>query len=209
MRRSSGVTIVEMLVGMGLLVLVTAMMISLLLPSFALFRRQSGQSDAYRSCLLLVDRFRQELLNTQLETITIAPDFGAISWQKSQAEPPFSGTNGEPMMEDKFQVLFYESSGGHVFLVEVPGSGSGVSTIPSRLTPEALESLRSPSAGEPRTLARDITAFQVTDGDSTLPLISPPFRLTITCTIDTKGRETNDQESFSMTASVTPRSQRW
>ncbi len=204
MSSSQGVTLTEVLIAFGLFLLVSAMMIALLLPAFSLFRRQGGQSDAYRTCLQSVERFRLVMLYSLLESISIAPDHEAIAWQESQGEPPFSGTTGDPLMSDVFTVLHYRDQ--QILMTRTEPSGAGPSTIPSRLGLDALPALR---ARQTRTLARDITAFQVHDDDPSSPLITPPLRMSLTCTIDTKGRETNDVESFQMNVTVTPRSQRW
>jgi hypothetical protein len=204
MKDSSAVTLVEVLVTFGLLLLVLGMLVALLLPGFALFRKQGGQSDAYRTCLQTVERFRVEMLNTQIECLTLAPDHQAIGWQKTQLDPPFSGTSGEALMSDVFEVIHYRDN--RVLLTQSEPTGIAATTIPSRLSFEQMDVLR---ATETRTLARDITAFSIRDQDPDSPLVSPPIRLSLTCTVSTKGRATNDVESFSMDASVTPRSQRW
>jgi hypothetical protein len=197
---------IELLVASTILLVGVALMLSLLWPSVSLFRKQSGMSDSYRTCLLMVNRFRQSMLNSQLETVTIATDKQAISWQKMQDDPPFAGTTGAPIMEDTFFVLFLHDK--KIFLKEVPGSGGAASTTPSRLPLAALAEHRE-SLADTRTLARDVTAFQVTDGDDNLPLLDAPLRLSITCTVSTYGRASHDSEDFSMSCSVTPRSQRW
>lgn len=204
MNGQKGITLIEVMITSGLFLLVTVMMIALLLPSFSLFRKQSGQSDAYRACLQTVERFRLEMLNTQLESLTLTPDRQAIAWQEVQTDPPFSGTSGEPISSDVFTVLHYRDE--RVLLTRTDPSGAGPSTIPSRLGLEEIEVLRTRQS---RVLARDITAFEVSDNDPDSPLISPPIRMALSCTIDTKGRASNDEESFRMSVTVTPRSQRW
>lgn len=199
-----GVTLIEVMIAFGLLMIVMVMMIALLLPAFSLFRKQGGQSDAYRACLQTVERFRWEMLNTQLESITLSPDQEAIAWQEAQRDPPFSGTSGEPLMSDVFTVLHYRDK--RILLTQSEPSGVDPSTIPSRLTLDEVGALRARST---RTLARDITAFEVSDNDPSSPLTTPPIRMSLTCTIDTKGRASNDEESFQMNVTVTPRSQRW
>lgn len=204
MSRQSGVSLVEVMIAGGLLLLVTAMMIALLLPSFSLFRKQGGQSDAYRACLQTIEKFRLEMLNTQLECLTITPDLQAIAWQETLADPPFSVTSGEPLMNDIFTVLHYRDR--RVLITRSEPSGTGTSTIPSRLSLDKVMELR---ARQTRVLARDITAFEVRDNDPDSPLTTPPIRMSLTCTINTKGRASNDEESFKMNVTVTPRSQRW
>lgn len=204
MKRRSGFTLVEVLVSLGLLLLVMAMMISLLLPAFSLFRRQGGHSDAYRACLQAVERIRLELLNTQLETLTIAPDQQAISWQEPSTMPLFSATSGEPLMSDTFTVLHYQER--RIFLTSTASQGRAPSTQTFRLAPQELESARIPTG---RVLARDITEFSLSDNDPDSVLVAPPLRFTLTCTVPTKGRQSQDEESFQMHATFTPRSQRW
>lgn len=204
MTHPRGITLIEVMIASGLLLLVTVMMIALLLPAFSLFRKQGGQSDAYRACLQTVERFRVEMLNTQLESLTLTPDRQAISWQETQFEPPFSGTSGEPLMSDVFTVLHHRDS--QVLLTRTEPSGAGPSTIPSRLSLEEVATLR---ARQTRTLARDITAFEVRDNDPDSPFVTPPIRMSLTCTVDSRGTATLDEESFSMDVTVTPRSARW
>lgn len=204
MRRPQGVTLLEVTIAAGLFLLITAMMISLLVPSFALFRKQGGQADAYRACLQAVGRFRLEMLNTQLESLTLTPDGQAIAWQETQLDPPFSGTSGEPMMSDVFSALHYRD--GRVLLTRGEPTGAGPSTIPTQLSLDEVAALRDRPS---RTLAHDVTAFQVSDSDADPALLSPPLRMSLTCTVDTRGRASQDQESFSMNVTITPRSQRW
>lgn len=195
----------EVMITGGLFLLITAMMISLLLPSFALFRKQGGQSDAYRACLQTVERFRKEMLNTQLECVTLTTDGRAIAWQESQADPPFSGTTGEPMMSDVFSALYYRDQ--RVVLTRSEPTGAGPSTLPKQLSLAEVAALQALPPG--RTLAHNITAFMVADNDADPDLVTPPLRLSLTCTVDTKGKASNDEESFSMNVSITPRGQRW
>ncbi len=209
MSTRQGYTLLEVIVASSLMLVILSLMVALLVPSFSLFRRQSGKSDSYRACLLLVHRFQQELQNSMLETVTIAVDHQAVAWQLGNVDPPFSASSGQPIMADRFSVLFYETQEQKVYLQQAAGSAGGPSTIPQRLTLPEIDFCRSNTDSSRRVMAHSITDFRVTDDDNNLDLMRPPLHLSLTCVIETTGTETNDEESFTLTASVTPRSVRW
>lgn len=209
MRRTRGFTLPEILIASGLLLLMLVMMVGLLVSSFALFRRQSGKSETYRGCRLLVDSFKKGLMNSQLETVTISSDGHAISWQRGEPDPPFSATSGEAIMSQDFSVLHWLSAEGRVVHERFQSSAPASSVIPFRLDPSTLSNVRTQSSASERTVVRDVTELSITDDDGDPLLLHPPLLLTVTCQVGTKGTATHDYEDFSMAASVTPRSRRW
>ena len=86
--RGRGITLIEVLVSLSLVSIVTLMLLALFVPSMSLFRRQTGKSDSYRGCLMLLEKFRVGLMNSQMETVTISPTGHAISWQMIEDDPP-------------------------------------------------------------------------------------------------------------------------
>lgn len=209
MRASRGVTLLEILVSFTLIIVATAMMVGLFVPSMSLFRRQTGKSDAYRGCVMLMEKFRIGLLNSQLETVTVDPAGQGISWQLVQDDPPFSASTGDAMMSPDFGVLYYQESETRVYYKVYRFPGAAGLDQPSILGIADLNAARSSNSSQTRVLARDIVEFKITDKDGNVALLDPPLQLSITCEINTKGRETNDVERFSLQSSVTPRSMRW
>lgn len=205
-----GFTLPEILVAASLLAILVALMVALLVPSFSLYRRQSGKSDTYRTCHLLVEKFTQGLLNSQLETVTILDDSQAISWQQGQPDPPFSATSGQTLMSNRFHALHWDMVAGRVIMEDFElSSAESSSVLPTRLEPAQLAGLRTSISPTERVVALNVTQFAINDNDDNLELLHPPLRLSITCTVSTRGTATNDEENFSMEASVTPRSRRW
>ena len=106
-RADSGFTLLEVLVSFSVLLLATGMMVALFIPSMSLFRRQTGKSDSYRNCLMMMEKFQMNILNSQTETVTISTDGQAISWQEVvDSSQPFSGTTGDAQMSPDFGVIF-------------------------------------------------------------------------------------------------------
>ncbi|MFA7483763.1 MAG: hypothetical protein WC314_24910 [Vulcanimicrobiota bacterium] len=205
----SGFTLSEVVVSFTVLLIATTMMIALFIPSMSLFRRQSGKSDSYRDCLLLMEKFQMSILNSQIETVTVATDAQAISWQEvKDGVQPFSGTTGDPQMSPDFGVIFYDSSQQRVYYTRAEGAGAGPNE-PAILSQSALNSSRNISSKASKVLARNIVQFVITDKDGDTAIIEAPLKLSITCEIDTSGTETNDTESYQLVSSVTPRSRRW
>lgn len=204
-----GVTLSEVLVSLTLLALITGMMVALFVPSMSLFRRQSGKSDSYRNCLMMMEKFQLSILNSQTETISISLDGQAISWQEFvDSSQPFSGTTGDAQMSPDFGVIFYDMGTQKVYYTKSEGAGAGPND-PAVLSLGDLAAARNISSKASRVLAHNIAQFYLSDKDGDVVILEPPITLSITCEIDTTGKETNDIESFQLTASVTPRSRRW
>jgi hypothetical protein len=199
----------EVLVSFGLLLLATGMMVALFVPSMSLFRRQTGKSDSYRGCLMMMEKFRVGLLNAQMETLTIAADGKAVSWQLVQEDPPFSGTSGDPLMSPDFGVIFYQAAEQKVYYKTYHDGSSAGPDRPAVLDLPELGLACNSNSPETRVLAQNIVEFQIEDKNGNVTLLEPPIRLTIKCEIDTKGTETNDVEAYQLTTSVSPRSMRW
>lgn len=208
-RASSGFTLLEVLVSFSVLLLATGMMVALFIPSMSLFRRQTGKSDSYRNCLMLMEKFQMSILNSQTETITISTDGQAISWQEVvDSSQPFSGTTGDAQMSPDFGVIFYDPSTEKVYYTKKEGAGSGASD-PAILSLSELAGARNISSRASRVLAHDIVQFVLSDKDGDVLILEPPITLSVTCDVDTRGTATKEVESFQLTTSVTPRSRRW
>jgi type II secretory pathway pseudopilin PulG len=203
-----GFTLLEVLVSFSVLLLATGMMVALFVPSMSLFRRQSGKSDSYRNCLMMMEKFQIGIMNSQMETVTVALDGQAISWQEFDEAQPFSGTTGDARMSPDFGVIFYDTGTQKVYYTKSEGAGGGPND-PAVLSLAQLDGARNISSGASRVLAHNIVQFEIADKDGGLNILEPPLKLTLTCEIDTNGQETNDTESFQLTTSVTPRSRRW
>ena len=204
-----GFTLFETLVSFGLLLLATGMMVALFVPSMSLFRRQTGKSDTYRGCLMLMEKFRIGLMNSQLETVTVHPNGRAVSWQLVEDNPPFSGTSGDALMSQNFAILYYVEDENRVYYKVYPYAGAGGADQPSILSIADLDTAIVADSNRNNVIGRNIVEFEITDKDGDVGLLEPPLTLSIVSEVDTKGQETNDEETFSLTTSVTPRSMRW
>lgn len=193
---------------MGMTLLATTLLVSLFIPSMSLFRRQSGKSDVYRGCLMVIDRFRTGLMNSQLETVTVETNGEGISWQLSQDDPPFSGVTGDPVLTPDFGMLFYSATENKVYYKVYPLAGTDPD-IPAILSLADFQTARTTHSARTQVVGHHVVDFKITDKDGDIALLEPPLRLSVTCEVDTKGRETNDVERFSLSTSVTPRSMRW
>lgn len=203
-----GFTLMEVLVSFTILLLAMGMMIALFIPSMSLFRRQTGKSDSYRNCLMLMEKFQISVMNSQLESMTVALNGQAISWQEFDETQPFSGTTGDARLSPDFGVIFWDPGTERVYYTR----DEGVSTdpnIPAVLSLTDLAGACNVSSKASRALAQNVVEFQITDKDGDVQIIEPPLRMSMTCEIDTRGQETNDTETFQLTTSVTPRSRRW
>lgn len=198
----------EMMIAMGLILIATALLASLFIPSMSLFRRQSGKSDVYRGCLMVMERFRTGLMNSQFETITIDPFGTGVSWQLASEDVPFSGVTGDPLLTPDFGLLYYKAEEQKIYY-KVHASSVTVLDRPSYLSLTDLQLARDTHSSRTQVIGRNVTEFKITDKDGDLALLEPPLRLSVTCEVNTKGRETNDVERFTLVTSVTPRSMRW
>lgn len=207
-RYTTGFTLTEVLVSFSILLLAMGMMVALFIPSMSLFRRQTGKSDSYRNCLMLMEKFQLSIMNSQMETVTIATDGHAVSWQEIDQVQPFSGTTGDARMSDDFGVIFYDSVSKKVFYTRAEGVGAGPDD-PAILSLGDLDSACNITSKASRVLAQNIVEFHITDKDGNVDILEAPLKLSIACEIDTRGQETKDTESFQLTTSVTPRSRRW
>lgn len=204
-----GMTLIEVLVSFSLLAIVTAMILALFVPSMSLFRRQTGKSDSYRGCLMLIDKFRVGLMNSQLETVTIATSNHAISWQLIEEDPPFSAATGDALMSPRFGVLYYKPQEQKVYYKVHEHSGAASPNDPSILSLEDLNTAIDTDSNRTYVIGRNITEFSVADKDGDVAILEPPISLAIKCEVDTKRIGNNDVESFALQSSVTPRSMRW
>ena len=207
--RRHGMTLIEVLVSFSLVSIVTLMIIALFVPSMSLFRRQTGKSDSYRGCLMLLEKFRVGLMNSQVETVTISPTGHAISWQMIEDDPPFSASTGDALMSPEFAILYYKEDEKKVYYKLYNNGGSGPPDQPSILSLSDLDTAINSPSQKTYVIGRNITEFQITDKDGDVAILEPPISLTITSEIDTEHIGNNDSESFRVQASVTPRSMRW
>lgn len=205
---NKGFTLIEVLVSFTILLLAMGMIVVLFVSSMSLFRRQSGKSDSYRNCMMLVEKFQLSILNSQMETLTVALDGGAVSWQEFEEAQPFSGTTGDARMSPDFGVIYWDDTTQKVYYTRAEGEG-GAPDEPAILDLATLDLARNVSSKASRVLASKIVQFNVTDKDGNVEIIEPPLRMSMTCEVDTNGQETNDVEVFQLSTSVTPRSRRW
>lgn len=204
-----GFTLVETIISFGLLLLATAMMVALFIPSMSLFRRQTGKSDSYRGCLMLMEKFRIGLMNAQMETVTVHNSGDAVSWQLFEEDPPFSGTSGDALMSKNFAILYYKEEEKKVYYKVFEFGGAAGSDQPSVLSQSDIESAIASTSTRTQVIGRNIVEFDISDKDGDLGILEPPLSLNIVSEIDTRGQETNDVETFGLETSVTPRSMRW
>lgn len=211
MRRpgTGGFTLLEVTVSFALLLLATAMMMALFVPSMSLFRRQTGKSDVYRGCLMLMEKFQVGTLNSQLETMTISSNNQAMCWQLTNETIPFSSATGEPLLTPDFAIIYYEPNDKRVYYKEYRASGLPSGNQPGFLSRPELDLACSSNSSATRVLAREVVEFELSDKDGDTSIIEPPLTLRVTCEVNTKGTETNDVETFTLESKATPRSRRW
>jgi len=204
-----GFTLLEVTVSFGLIIVATAMIAALFVPSMSLFRRQTGKSDSYRGCIMLMEKFRIGLMNAQMETVTIAADKQAMSWQLVEDTTPFSASTGDPVMSKNFAILYYVPEEKKVYYKVHEFTGAAGPSQPSILgLADLAQAIVDPSS-RTRVIGRNIVEFEISDKNGGVAILEPPLSLRITSEIDTRGQETNDVEKFSLETSVTPRSMRW
>lgn len=209
MRRRAAFTLIEILTVAFLSLIVLGLVLALMVPSFSLYRKQAASSTTYQSALVFIHRVTQGLLNTQLESVTIGDNPPAISWQKIDTERGFSVSTGEPIMDDRFVIMYYDQATRRILSEEVPAPPSASDTLPVRLSDSQLRDFCNNVSGDEAVVAREVTLVEFTDADEDVTLLNPPIRVSVECTVDTSEGGAIKEEKFAMTARVTPRSMRW
>lgn len=216
-RRAPGFTLIEILVVCFLSVIVLLLMMQLMLPSVLLFKTESSRSEAQQNVLILVHRLESQLNNSQLASVTILPDYGAISFQQLVEADPFASDTGKPRQQDSFTIYFYDSTAQTVYHKRWPpgppnfGSTYDFSdaTKPQRLTQAHLEQICLTRTGDERVVGRHISTWEVDDDDNSPFNLNPPLRLTLTCSVEASGQGRDRFEEFTMTSRITPRNVVW
>lgn len=217
MRR--GFTLPEILVVMFLSLTVLTMLAGLLVPSVWMWRVESARGDAQQAVMMVTTRLQRMLLNSQVETVTIAQDKKAISFQEIvESGVPFDATTGMPIMQNRFRVFFLDAKKRVVMKTWGPSEGPPVlsgydftdtAKHPQRLSLPDLEQIRATPNGKEQVIARNVSVFNVTDADDDLTLLDPPIRCIVECAVDTSQQGAVTNQTCRMQVSVNPRSLRW
>ncbi|MCA9795948.1 MAG: hypothetical protein KC910_29270 [Candidatus Eremiobacteraeota bacterium] len=216
-KSASAFTLIEILVVCFLSVIVLLLMMQLMLPSVLLFKSESSRSEAQQNVLILVHRLESQLVNSQLASVTISPDDGAIAFQQLVEADPFASDTGKPKQRDYFTIYFYDATAQTVYQKRWPPGPPSFgptynftdATKPQRLSQAHLEQICSTKTGDERVVGRHITTWEVNDDDDDPFNLNPPLRLTLTCSVEASGQGRNRFEEFTMTSRITPRNVVW
>lgn len=214
-----GFTLTELLVVMFLSIIVLFLVGQLVIPSLLLFNMESAATEAQQGTFILMGRLRQDLLNTEVDTVTISQDPVAISFQEVEEAIPFDSTTGLPNLENRFTVYYWNQADQVVYRRTWPpnppdlGSAYDFSnpTRPLRLTPDHLRTITEQPNDRLRVIARNVSEFVVEDDDADPTLLHPPFRVKVTCTVNNNRAGQGDAkvETATLETKIMPRNVRW
>ena len=210
----------EVLVVMFLSGTVLSMIAALLLPSLWMWRVESARGEAQQGVMMVTSRLHRMLMNSQLETVTIAPDHAAIGFQEIvENGAPFDATTGMPIMQDRFRVFFLDAAQKRVVTktwgpTQPPPNLAGydfskTATNPQRLSVADLQQICATQNGTEQVLARNVSIFNVTDSDGNPQILDPPISCHVECKIETSQQGTIDSQTCRMDMSANPRNMRW
>ncbi|MBI3928087.1 MAG: type II secretion system protein [Armatimonadetes bacterium] len=209
--RRPGFTLLEILVVACLSLIVLTLIAQLLFPSFALFRSQMGFSEAHQSGMTAAARWKRELLNSMLATVTVGSEPTAISLVPVKESAPFDA-DGDPQLESEF-VIYYRGDRDRLLRKTWPAPAEAVPAglfdgpEPPRLSPEQLRDVCTSTNGTERVLARYVEEMAMEDGDGgDVALLRPPLRLRLTCGVPVGGEKF---ERFTVNLTACPQTLRW
>lgn len=208
--RRGGFTLAEMTVVMFLSVVVFFLIAQLVIPSLVMFRTESATTDAQQAAFIFTHRLRTQLLNTQVETVTISEDPVAISFQEVLEDDPFDAL-GETKLSDYFKVYYWDETNKLVkykeFSPTSPAYDFTDRTKPQRLSLADLQAEVAAETGNEQVVARHVAALLISDEDGVVNIISPPIKLDLTCAVESP--RTRKEETYQMQMQVNPRNVRW
>jgi len=223
----TGFTLAEILVVAFIGVVVIGLCMELLLPSVWMFRVESARSEAQQASLLLVNRLKNELLNSVMDSIYVGRDPVAVVFQQvAPSSQPFDVASGAPVLTDYWRVYHYDVGSRRVIFrkwpPEPPATLSLMHTYPFTASDQAVrllyqQDLQAIVAHTPnrsvQVMARNVDAVYITDYgndlDNDLNLLTPPLEISLTCSVDTSMRGAITKESFTASTRVIPRSVRY
>ncbi|MBS2033860.1 hypothetical protein JST97_02680 [bacterium] len=193
-----GWTLLELMVGIGLLGVVLFLLLQLFLPSMWMFNRQQSNSESFQNSMFLTQRLQIELTHSCWETVTLTqnqPPEG-VGWALSfRPVLRYSASSGNPIVEENFQVYFHQPEQKKVYFFPwVPVVPAG-EEFPLKLTPAALLAacLNSQNVRKRRMLTRYVSEFSFADRDGSVTILDPPLQFHLVVQVpnsDGRGLET-------------------
>ncbi len=206
---------------------VMGLCMELLLPSIWMFRVESARSDAQQSSLLVVNRLKNELLNSLMDSIYVGDAPVAVVFQQVvTSSQPFDTASGSALLADRWRLYYYDTQTRRVLAKYWPPDPVvavsllhnypfATSNQPVRLLyQQDLNTIvaHAPNRSE-QVMARNVEALYITDygndADHNLNLLTPPIEISLTCSVDTSMRGATTKESFTATTKVIPRGTRY
>lgn len=226
-RQRAGFSLAEILVVAFIGLVVMGLCMELLLPSVWMFRVESARSEAQQASLLVVNRMKNELLNSVMDSIYVGRDPVAVVFQQiAETSQPFDTASGSAVLADRWRLYHFDRTSGRVLTRYWPPTPPGAVALmhnyafatgnqPVRLLYQ--QDLQTIVAHRPnrteQVMARNVDALYITDygndADNNLDLLSPPLEISLTCSVDTSMRGSITRESFTATTKVIPRSTRY
>jgi hypothetical protein len=221
-----GFTMAELMVVAFLLIVVFAMVAQLLFPSLMLFRVQNARSEVQQSAIVSVHWINHALQNTLIESITVGSNPTSISFLEVNEADPYDTTLGRPKTLPRFVILWHDQDEKKIKAREWPPGPPPPPTSPSPddypfatsfvplcLKPEDLRVISLATTHGYRVIAKNVESFIIADNvnDPASGSLYPPLRFSIVCASFSRargGREAQE-ERFSMTTQVYPRTTRW
>ena len=209
-----GLSLAEVLMGIFLMATVMSLMMLLLFPSLWMWRSEQAHSEVQQGVLVAVSRLQQMLLNCEFESLTVVGSPPALAFQEVVGEGTgFDAVSGNPILETQAQVVYRDAATRriiHKTWSKAPPALNGIdfnatSSHLIRLGPGHIAQVVASSLN-PRVLAANVEIFELSDDDKDLTILNPPIHARIRCQLTME--QSNKQEGFEMTLSVTPRSLR-
>lgn len=216
-------SLMEMLVVLGLSFLGLVLMAELFLPSLWLYQKEQAMSEVHQSALLIRQKLEHELVNSCLETMTVAYQADG-NWYLAWAEvEDYNPVTRGPSYNSKglFNLACYQAQKslfqyGHGSHTGVPPATFQASSpkAPRLTEPQLLDIfLKRPGgalAYPLRTLARNVEKFSFYDqnGDTNFDIFYPPLGFRLTTKAQILGSRPHVERS-ELECKLTPRVRRW
>ncbi|MEW6277036.1 MAG: prepilin-type N-terminal cleavage/methylation domain-containing protein [Candidatus Eremiobacterota bacterium] len=209
-------TLVEMLTVAALIGVVLYLVGQLLVPSALLFKVGWASSEVQQTATAFSHRVHRQLLNTQLETVTIGPNRDSIAFMEEDPSNPFDPSTGAPRVTDHFTVYYYDATARTVVSRRWPPAPPTLTgydftlSKPPRLTLADLQAVCTERGSSDRVVARNVESLVFTDeDDDPVAYLNPPLSFSIRCVREASGAGTSRRADYTLTTRVQPRSVRW
>lgn len=209
-----GLSLVEILLVCGLLLIITGLIAKALVPSFTLFHTELSGTELFQSAIMMTQRFKVDVANSMASTITLDPDKTRISYLPKDMSQPMEPGTARPRFARSFAILYYEPQGRRIYFKLWPKPGQSPppglfdGTLPPRLTLAQLQAATSSLNGTERPLVWDVEECEFYDSD-TSDILTLPVRLRFV--VSRKERKGGSEDLLRRTLAVEayPRSVEW